>query len=110
MLGDIFGELGSWLIGDLLAPSTDRGRTWLNLVFSFIAVGAQIGAFSAVGNPLRGPQWAFGLMMLGVFLGIVAFVFSLACLVRLEGHRVRSGVSAALAGVALLWPLSLLIR
>ena len=49
-------------------------------------------------------------MMLGTFLGIVTFVFSAACLVRLEDNRFASPVSLVLAGLALLWPLSLQFR
>ena len=110
MLSDILGELASSVLGELLAPSTDRGRTRLNLMISVIAISVQIWAFAAVGDPLRGPQWAFGLMMFGLMLAIVGFPFSVAYLVRLEDHRVSSGVSAALAAAALLWPLSLMGR
>ena len=110
MLSGILGELASSVLGDLLAPSTDRGRTRLNLMISVIAVSVQIWAFAAVGDPLRGPQWAFGLMIFGLMLAIVALPLSVAYLVRLEDHRVSSGVSAALAAAALLWPLSLMGR
>lgn len=108
MLGDNLGELAFSAIGELLAPSTDRGRARLNLIFSVIAISAQIWAFAAVGDPLRGPQWAFGVMMFGLMLAIVALTLSVAYLVRLEDHRVSSGVSAALAAAAFLWPLSLM--
>ena len=91
-----------------LRHQPNRGRARLNLIFSVIAISAQIWAFAAVGDPLRGPQWAFGVMMFGLMLAIVALTLSVAYLVRLEDHRVSSGVSAALAAAAFLWPLSLM--
>lgn len=105
MLGDILGELGWSLIGDLLSPSTDRGRVRFNLGLSVTAVSAQGFAFTAFDNPLRGSEWAFGLMMLGMLLGIVALVFSVASLVRLEGYRGLSVITALLGGLAACWPL-----
>jgi hypothetical protein len=107
MLGDILGELASSVIGDPFSPSTDRGRVRFNLALSVIGVVVQVWTFTTVDNPVRGPQWAFGAMMLGMFLGIVTFVFSAVCLVRLEHYRFGSAVSLVLAGLALLWPLSL---
>ena len=83
---------------------TDRGRVRFNLVLSVIAAAAQVWTFTTVHNPFRGPQWAFGSMMLGMFLGIVSFVFSAASLVRLEDYRLASAVSLMLARLALFWP------
>ena len=53
-VGDILGELASSVIGDLLSPSTDRGRVRFNWVLSVIAAAVQVWTFTTVHNPLEG--------------------------------------------------------
>jgi hypothetical protein len=108
MLGDILSELGLSLVGGLISPSTDRERVALNLALSVVAMGAEAWAFFSVPNPLHGPAWVFCLVMFGFILGVIALVFSTACLVRLEGYRAMSGLALILALLAVFGPLSLL--
>ena len=76
-----------------------------NLGLSVVALAVEGAAFTAFDNPLKGPDWAFGLTTLGVILGIVALVFSVACLLRLEDYRGLSLFTALLAGLAVCFPL-----
>jgi hypothetical protein len=109
MIGEILGEIVSTAISDLFAPSTDRGRVGVSFVLSIAAAGCELCAFASARNPLQGPDPASGIMIIGVFLAIPALVVSFACFLRVDDHRRLSGTGAVLAGLALLWPLSLLM-
>ena len=92
MLRDIIGEVVSSVVTDLLSPSTDRGGAWFNLALSVTAVGLQAFTFATIRNPVLGPEWAFGSMLIAMLLGIVALVISAVSLARHEDHRAVSGI------------------
>ena len=109
MLGDILGELSSSVIEDLFSQSTDRGRVRFNFALSAIAGCSGVDLYD---RPQSGSQATMGIWGDDARYAPRnrALVFSAAGLIRLEDNRLESAVSLVLAGLALLWPLSLQFR
>ena len=110
MLGDVIGEICSWVLGVILpSPSTGRRRVLLQLGFGAAALMLEAWVFVLVDDPLHGPEWAFGLIMLGMLWGLIGFVASVVTLTRVKEHRVLTAVTVLITASAFFWPLSLVV-
>jgi hypothetical protein len=110
MIADIvFDVLGAVLDGILPCPSGSRGRALLQLVGGSAGLAIEVWAYASVDDWLRGPDWAFRLMMIGMLLGLAGLIASLLNLVQVKDHRTLTAFSPLLGAIAVVWPLSLTV-
>ena len=107
MLREVIVEFLASLVADGLSErANDRARALLSLAFGSVALALETYAWVSVDDVLRGPDWAFKLMLSGMCIGLVTAIGSTANLRTSE--RPMPLVVAAFIGVAaFLWPVSL---
>jgi hypothetical protein len=110
MLGDFLLELADHLFGELIpGPRTDRGHLGVSIALSVAAIGAELCVYVLVGDPVRGPDWAFRVMVAAMMAGAAAFVLSTVSLIRHREHRRLAALTAAVGAAALFCPLTLMM-
>lgn len=110
MLGDIVGAVVEAVLEGLIPePQTDRGHLSVLLCLSTVALIAEGWTIYRVTDPLHGPQWAFGVMLFGMFLSLPGLAFGLVHLFRGDGNRLLTAATLLVSSAAFGWPYAAIV-
>jgi hypothetical protein len=101
----MLSEILSALVGEAVAPSTDRARMLCCLVVGAGALGVETWLSTGGAHPLQGTESAFNAFVSVLLFAIASGVVSAAHIVTRDSSRLIASAALVVSAAAVIWPL-----